>query len=386
MVRERIKHNSHFPRWTDPDYSKTPFLVIWETTHACDLACVHCRAEAEPDPDPAELSHEEARKLIDDVKQMGTPILIFSGGDPLKRADLPDLIYYAHQLGLRTGTIPAVTPLLTRGKVIELKESGLSQLALSLDSADPKEHDSFRKRDGVFDHTMRAVGWAKSCGLGVQINSLVNVHNQERLDELIHLVEGLGIVFWEVFFLVPIGRAKELLLLEAEKFEEAFEKIYQLNKRASFIVKVTEAPHYRRFFYEKEMQARGMNHNSISPESINLTTFSQGEGTRGSIGLAPKGVNSGKGFLFVSCRGEIMPSGFLPVVAGNVRHDSLADIYRYSNLFKKLRDTSLLKGRCGICFYKGICGGSRARAYSLTGDYFEEDPCCVYQPVLTKQV
>lgn len=364
------------------DFNERPFLIIWETTRACDLACVHCRASADPNPAPDELSHEEAIHLIDEVKAIGTPILIFSGGDPLKRADLPDLIRYAKSLKLRTGTIPAVTPNLTYEKMKVLKEAGLDQIAFSLDAARAEDHDVFRRVDGVFKRTLESVKMANELGLAVQINSLVNVHNQEKFEELITLVESLEIVFWEVFFLVPVGRGKELPLMSAPKFEEAFEKIYALSKRAPFLIKITEAPQYRRFYIEKELEAQGVDLKKVRQGLIDLPEYlKKASGPKGSIGRAPSGVNSGKGFIFISHQGEVMPSGFLPIPSGNIRKESLSKIYREAPMMKKLRDTSLLKGRCGICPYKEICGGSRSRAFALTGDILAEDPCCDYLPI-----
>jgi len=362
------------------DFSKSPFLVIWETTHACDLACVHCRAEAEPDPDPEELTHEEARKLIDDVKAMATPIFIFSGGDPMKRKDLTELIRYAKSLGLRTGAIPAATPLLTEERIRELKAAGLDQMALSLDADTAAEHDGFRRAEGVFERTLERLRFANSIGLPVQINSLINVHNTDRLGELIKLVESLNIVFWEVFFLVPAGRGRELPLLSAEKFDGAFARIYELHQRAKFIVKVTEAPHYRKYYYDREQEKvrNSGGQKAARPELPGKLKVGAGPG--GSMGRAPSGVNAGKGFVFVSCRGEVMPSGFLAIGAGNAKKEDLGKVYREAPLFRELRDTSLLKGRCGRCPYREMCGGSRSRAYVLTGDYLAEDPCCSYQP------
>ena len=363
------------------DFSKRPFLVIWETTKACGLACVHCRAEADPNPDPHELTHDEALELIRDVKEMGTPILVFSGGDPLRRKDLPELIRYAHSLKLRTGAIPAVTPDLTREKIVELQESGLSQIAFSLDAASAEEHDAFRRTAGVFDRTLASINLANELGLHAQVNSLINVHNQESLDRLIQLIEKLNLAFWEVFFLVPIGRGKDLPLLQADKFEETFAKLYALNKRVPFVIKVTEAPHYRRFYIEQEMKSQGIDPRSLKETDLDLPAFlRRRSGPGGSIGHAPDGVNSGKGFIFVSRTGEVMPSGFLPITAGSVREKSLADIYQNASLLKELRDASLLKGRCGVCPYKNLCGGSRSRAFALTGDYLAEDPGCSYQP------
>ncbi|MCG3176662.1 MAG: putative mycofactocin radical SAM maturase MftC [Candidatus Omnitrophica bacterium] len=344
------------------DHARCPFLVIWEATRACDLACVHCRANAIPEPPPGELTTAEARALIDDVSAMGTPIFIFSGGDPLKRPDLPELIRHARSRGLRTGAIPAAGASLTADRLRPLAEAGLDQVAFSLDAATAEAHDSFRRVEGVFDRTLRMVQAARGLGLAVQINSLVNVHNGAALDELIHLVEGLPIVFWEVFFLVPTGRGSELSLLSADKFEQAFAKLYELDRRAAFVVKITEGQHYRRYRAERE-----------AADSVKRLPVR-------AIGAGPMGINSGKGFMFVSSTGEVMPSGFLPLVAGNVRSSAASALYRDSELFRRLRDTSLLKGRCGICAYKDVCGGSRARAYAMTGDYLAEDPCCAYDP------
>ncbi|MFA7000614.1 MAG: SPASM domain-containing protein, partial [Candidatus Omnitrophota bacterium] len=234
------------------------------------------------------------------------------------------------------------------------------------------------------ERTLEAIRTANEIGLAVQVNSLINVHNLEHLDRLIGLVQGLNIVFWEIFFLVPMGRGIDLSVIAAAKFEEAFEKIYQLNQKAPFVIKVTEAPHYRRFCIEKEMQKAGVDPATADLAAIELPEYLRKvSGPRKSIGHAPSGVNSGKGFLFVSCEGDIMPSGFLPVVAGNIRRDTLQAVYQSSPFFQKLRDASLLKGRCGICPYKEICGGSRSRAYAMTGDFLAEDPCCAYVPCKT---
>lgn len=362
------------------DYSQQPFLVIWETTRACDLACVHCRASADPQPAPDELNHEEAIRLIDEVKFMGTPILIFSGGDCLKRRDLSKLIAYAKACGLRTGAIPAITPALTVNYLKELKDAGLDQIAFSLDAANAKDHDAFRRVDGVFERTLECIDKANQVGLRVQLNSLINVHNEHQLDGLFDIVDLFEIVFWEIFFLVPTGRGQTVPLMSAGKFEEAFEKIYEFSQRADFMVKITEAPHYRRFCHEQAMLQRPLRKVGVHHEKHLPDEFPTRQELRSGIGRAPRGVNSGKGFAFISYRGDIMPSGFLPMAAGNIRQDSLADIYRHALLFRELRDTSLLKGRCGRCPYKEICGGSRARAYAITGDYLAEDPCCIYQP------
>ncbi len=351
------------------DFENRPFLVIWETTHACDLACRHCRAMATPIPESGELNTIEAKKLIQDVADLKTPIFIFSGGDPLKRADLPELIRFAKSFGMKTGAIPAVSENLNPDKLKMLKDAGLDQVAFSLDAPTAKMHDDFRGIPGIFDRTLRAVEWAKEAGLAVQINSLINTHNFDVLDEQIRLVSSLGIVFWEVFFLVPMGRGQNLSILSPEQFEAAFEKIYAVSQKENFIVKVTEGQHFRRYCAEREDGADQL-YKKGHPSKISQASF---------------GVNSGKGFLFVSCKGEIFPSGFLPIGCGDIRTHSLGEIYRNHPILWNLRNKSYLKGRCGACEYNDFCGGSRSRAFAMTGDYLAEDPCCNYEPQALRQ-
>jgi len=365
------------------DFSQSPFLVIWETTRACDLACVHCRASADPNPAPDELNHEEALHLIDEVQAVGSPILIFSGGDCLKREDLCELITYAKSKGLRTGAIPAVTPALTEQHLLNLKAAGLDQVAFSLDAGNAADHDAFRQINGVFDHTIECIQIANRIGLRTQLNSLINVHNEGQIEGLFEILDAFDIVFWEIFFLVPTGRGEAVPLMSADKFEETFKKIYDYSQGVEFIIKITEAPHYRRYCMERAMLNDTASGSPQGRPRVLPDDQGRAHHGRGNIGRAPSGVNSGKGFTFISYRGEIMPSGFLPIAAGNIRKDSLATVYRESALFRELRDISLLKGRCGQCAYKETCGGSRARAYALSGDYLEEDPCCNHQPAMT---
>jgi radical SAM protein len=361
------------------DFDRAPFLVIWETTQACALACRHCRASARPGRDPLELTTAEGRKVVRDTAEMGTPLLIFSGGDPVGRPDLLELVRYAKAYGLRTATIPAATDLLTRDLVFSLKDAGLDQLAFSLDFPDAATHDAFRGVPGAFAKTMEGVRWAHEAGLPLQINTTVCAETAPHLERMSALVESLGIVFWEVFFLVPTGRGSVLSGLAAEECERVFSTIYRAQSKGGFIVKVTEAPHYRRHVAQRVRHAeghRGRPQGDVAMPSM-LTTS---EGPGHTVGLAPRGVNAGNGFLFVSHRGEVFPSGFLPLHAGNVRSRSLAGIYRETDLFRSLRDPDALKGRCGRCEFRRICGGSRSRAFALTGDAFETDPWCAYQP------
>jgi radical SAM protein len=362
------------------DFDVSPFLVIWETTQSCALVCRHCRASAQLGRDPSELTTDEGRRVIDEVVEMGTPLMVLSGGDPVNRPDLLDLIRHGKSRGLRMATIPAATDCLTRELVQSLRDAGLDQMAVSLDFPRAEQHDAFRGVPGSFAKTMQAVEWAHEVGLPLPVNTTVCGDTAPYLQEMAEFVQGLGIVFWEVFFLVPMGRGTLLSGLTAPQCEKLFELIYDLQKKNDFIVKVTEAPHYRRHVAQREMKESGRparpSGQAAMPERL-----TQSEGPGHTVGLAPRGVNSGKGFLFVSHIGEIFPSGFLPIKVGSVREMSLARAYRDTKLFRRLRAPELLKGRCGRCEFREICGGSRSRAYGLTGDPFETDPWCSYEPL-----
>lgn len=351
------------------DFSERPFIAIWEVTQACDLACVHCRASAQPDRHPMELSTEEGKALIDQIADMRVPVFVLTGGDPIKRPDLFDLIRYARSREVRVSLTPSATPLLTRDIVVRLKEVGLARLAVSMDGASAETHDAFRGMSGSFARTLDAVRWANEIGLPVQINTTFSRRNIAEIDDIVALIERLKITLWSVFFLVPTGRGKLNDLLNAEEFEHVFAKIYRLSKTASFDIKTTEAQHYRRYLLQQRVAERKAGQQGPTPEKV-----------ADAIGRAPRGLNDGKGFVFISHIGEVFPSGFLPLSAGNVRRQPLSTIYRDSPLFLTLRDTSKLEGKCRACEFKEICGGSRSRSYALTGNPLGEEPCCSYVP------
>lgn len=362
------------------DYNRTPFLIIWETTQACDLACHHCRASAQPQHHPGELTTAEGEDLLKQAAGLGTPIFILSGGDPLKRHDLYHLIRYGADLGLRMATIPAATPILSEDVVVKLKESGLSQMALSLDFPREALHDTFRGVPGAFAKTMQAVEWAHRHGMPLQINTTLCGESAPYVEEMAELVQRLGIVFWEVFFLVPMGRGTNLSGLTARQCEKIFEVLYRVQKRSSFLVKVTEAPHYRRYVAQREREEGGAVAHHPGPVHALPKQLIRTEGPGHSIGLASQGVNSGNGFLFVSHTGEVFPSGFLPISAGTLREKSLAWLYRDSEVFRELRQPDRFLGVCGYCEFNRICGGSRSRAFALIGHHLASDPWCLYKP------
>lgn len=354
------------------DFNQTPFIVIWETTQACDLACLHCRACAQPLPSPLELSTEEGRELIDQVAEMAAPLFVLTGGDPLKRPDIYSLVEYGTHRGVRMSMTPSATPLLTHAAITRLHRCGLARLAVSLDGSTAGIHDAFRGVRGSYELTLKAIRWAGELGLPVQINTTITRRNLQDFESMVALLKTFNMVLWSVFFLVPTGRGQTQDLVTAEEFEEVFARLADLSTNVPFDIKTTEAQHYRRYLAQKRTAKRRSNSAPVP--------MAAGKPLGDGIGRAPRGLNDGKGFVFISHHGEVFPSGFLPLAAGNIRQQPLAEIYRNAPLFKQLRDTSNLKGKCGVCEFRNICGGSRSRAYALTGDPFAADPSCVYQP------
>lgn len=367
------------------NYDETPFLAIWEVTQSCDLACKHCRASAQPLAHPDELTHEQGLALIDQIAAMKIPIFVFTGGDPMKRVDLFDLIRYAASKNVHVAVTPSATPLLTREAIFQMKEAGVVRLGISLDGSTPEIHDNFRGLPGAWARTVQAIQWAGEAGLPIQVHTTVSRQNVADLDHLCDFFSTQPIVMWNVFFLIPVGRGQLDDLLSGEEFEQVFAKIYELGQRASFQVKTTEAMHYRRYLLQHNLQEKEFAHAHGHPGSHPAATaYEPGQPTADaqtrSMGWATRRVNDGKGFLFVSHVGNVYPSGFLPIHAGNVKETPLAEIYRHAPIFQALRDTSRLEGKCGACEFKELCGGSRARAYALTGDPLAAEPCCIYQP------
>lgn len=356
------------------DFSKAPLLVIWETTRSCSLACAHCRADADTTIHPDELSTAEGRALIDQVADMGTPIMVLSGGDPLNRKDLELLVRHGKSKGLRMGTIPAATEQLTRERLAALKDAGLDQVAFSIDGATALEHDTFRRTPGAFAKVMEAVRWSHELGLSVQINTCLGAWNYASFESIVDLVASLPISFWEVFFLIPVGRGAALGGLTPDQFEAVFERLHRLTKEQDFVVKLTEGQEFRRFVMLKEAR-RGAGAAARTEHSV-----ARAANVRAGIRMPDRAVNAGDGFMFVDHLGGICPSGFLPTVRGNARRDSLAKVYREDALFNDLRDHDKLEGKCAVCEFRGPCGGSRARAYAMTGNIHAQDPVCGYTP------
>ncbi len=365
----------HDQRMVHADFDKAPFTIAWEITRACAFACKHCRADAQHGRDPLELTTQEGFQLIDRLAEFGSPILIFTGGDPMMRPDLNELIAYSTEKGLRCSLTPTATSLPTVERLQKVKEAGIRRIALSLDAPSSQVHDEFRQVKGSWDRTMRILHNADKIGLSVQVNTTVSTFNHLLLPEMVPFVEEVGAVQWSVFFLVPTGRAQAKWLITAEEHERLFNWLYDLSVDAPFDIKATAAPMYRRVAIQRR---------KAEMKDGQAVTF-QGAGFQYADGLhrPTKGVNDGNGFMFISHLGEIMPSGFLPISAGDVRNDDVVDVYRNASIFRDLRDYSKLKGKCGICDFRDVCGGQRGRAFGITGDYLESDPSCLYEPPIT---
>lgn len=367
---ERSLHNQHM---VQADFSPAPFTIAWEVTRACAYACVHCRADALHTPDPNELKTDEALQLIDRIADFGNnPILIFTGGDPMMRRDLHELIAYATQKGLRCSLTPTATALPTTERLEKVRDAGIRRIALSLDAPRAEIHDNFRQVPGSWQRTMEILQRAQSIGVSVQVNTTVARHNVDILPEMVSFIKEVNAVQWSLFFLVPTGRAQVESMISAEQHEQVFNWLYDLSQNAPFDIKSTAAPMYRRVAIQRKRAEQGAD----KPVTFQGAGFQYADG----LNRPTRGVNDGNGFLFISHVGDIQPSGFLPVTAGNTRFDDVVDVYRNSPVFKDLRDVTKLKGRCGICDYRDVCGGQRGRAYGVTGDYLETDPACVYLP------
>jgi radical SAM protein len=371
------------------DVNDRPFLIIWETTQACDLACRHCRAESSPHHDPQALSFEEGCQLIDQIESFGPPhpLFILTGGDPFKRKDIFDLVQHAAQLGIPAAVSPSGTPLLNPANLQHLHDSGTRVISLSLDGSTPEIHDEFRRVPGSFNWTVNGWQAAQQVGLKLQINTTVTRYNLFDLPDIFALVRKLGAMTWSLFFLIPTGRAQAEDEISAEDYEAVMNFLYDASKYIG--LKTTEGHHYKRVLLQRAaLEAQGIPFENVL--TLNGTYHKLMEGLERVTGgqPAPSGrtrrtpmhVNSAQGFVFISLRGEVFPSGYLPLRAGSVREKPLPEIYRENPMFRALRDRDQLKGRCGQCEFRWVCGGSRSRAYAVSGDVLAEEPFCNYQP------
>jgi radical SAM protein len=371
----------HAVRSLHHDVADRPFIVIWEVTRACELACAHCRADAVRRRDPRELTTDEGKRLLDDLAAYGPPrpMIVLTGGDPFERPDLAELVAYGTAAGLSVSLSPSVTPRLTASTLVEMERAGAKAVSLSLDGACAATHDGVRGVDGVFDATLTAARSVRQAGLRLQINTTVSAANVTELPDLLQWVLDADVSLWSVFFLVPTGRGTSLSTLAPDQVEEV---LHWLHDIANLVpVKTTEAPHFRRIAQQRAAAGDPDTAFPVGPLRTELRRRTQAlrlpEVRRP---RPPLDVNAGRGFAFIDHLGTVQPSGFLPVPVGSVREQPLSVIYRDAPVMRQLRDADALHGRCGRCEFRTVCGGSRSQAFAATGDLLGEDPMCAYQP------
>ncbi len=340
-------------------------LVAWEVTSACNLACKHCRAEAKLHPEDDELTTEEGKKLLKSISQLGSPIIIFSGGEPLLRQDIFELMEYAKSLGLKPVLSPNGT-LLSIENVKKIKELKIPRVSISIDGPDANSHNQFRGVKGAFERALNGIELLKSQDIPFQINTTVTKTNLHNFKDIFELVKRLGAVAWHIFLLVPTGRADKIKeeIISREEYEEVLNWFYDFRKHAKNIhLKATCAPHYYRIMRQRAKK-EGL--------KVDFENFGMDAVTRGCLG--------GIGFCFVSCKGVVQPCGYLKLNCGNIREKDFNEIWETSEIFLNLRNPEKFTGKCSICEYFKVCGGCRARAYTMLGDYLAEEPLCSYEP------
>jgi len=339
-----------------------PRLIAWEITGACNLRCKHCRGSSTERPDPNELSTDEAFHLIDEIASFASPIIILSGGEPLMRDDLYEIAQYGKDKGLRM-VLGTNGTLITKDIAHRLKDAGIPRISVSIDGSNAGTHDAFRGMPGAFDGAMRGIKEILDAGISLQINTTISKKNIDEIPGILDLSVDIGADALHIFLLVPTGRGREEDEIPPLEYERVLNWFYDQRKKVKIQLKATCAPHYFRIMRERAKE-----------EGITITAQTHG------FEAMTKGCLAGTGFCFISRTGGVYPCGYLPVLAGNIREKPFKEIWDHAKVFLDLRDVSKLKGKCGICEYKRVCGGCRARAYAATGDYLAEEPYCIYQP------
>lgn len=373
VLSAAMLHGQGKGRLAARDFATSPLIVFYELTRSCDLVCLHCRACAQPKSDPNELTTELSRRLIDQLASFPVqPMLVLTGGDPLKRPDIYDLVRYSAATGMETSITPSPTPLVTTRAIAQLKEAGIARMAVSIDGGDAPTHDAMRGVRGSFEQSLRIMQDARDLGIPLQVNTTLNPANYGQLEAIADMLARYDIVLWSVFLIVPVGRATAELRLTGEQYEQAFARLHALSQRQPYGIKTTEGMHYRRFLAQERVKTKraaaagrprpGRNGADVPPQF--LTTS----------------VNDGKGVMFISHTGLIHPSGFMPLVCGMFPFNNVVDVYQKSPIFQRLRQPDTFEGKCGYCEYRNLCGGSRARAFNVTGNPYAAEPDCVHQP------
>lgn len=375
-------------------------LLFWETTTACNLACVHCRRlEVSAQLAQEDLTTSQASDMIRDLATLGKPVLVFSGGEPLMRPDLIELAQLARQLGLPTALATNGT-LMNQALAQQIVEVGIRRTSMSFDGADPATHDSFRGIPGAFEATISGFKQLRQAGMSMQINTSIARHNYHQLDAIYQLALSLGADALHLFMLVPVGCGMELsesVMLSPDEYEKALNWIYDRSQGGKLQIKATCAPHYLRIVNQRQTEERrhasatassaaaSAQHPHVhlasgSPHAHASTGHPHAQSQQGAMHSLTKGCLAGQAVCFVSHKGEVFPCGYLPLTSGNVKEKPLSTIWRESEIFAQLRGEGELTGKCGCCEYQQVCMGCRARAFAQTGDYLAQEPNCVYVP------
>ena len=364
---------------------KGPHIVAWESTVACNLACVHCRASAQTMPEPDELTTEEVFDLIDQLAEYSQPIFVVSGGEPLMRPDIYEIAAYGARRGLRVAVSPNGT-LLSADAVSNLIGAGVQRISVSIDGSTAARHDAIRGVPGAFELAMEGLARCRDAGLGFQLNTTVMRQTRDDLAAVRDLAVRIGAEAWHVFMLVPTGRGKIDDEVSPGEYEAILNEIYAMTRNSPIPIRVTCGPHFQRIVAQNR-KSEGGQPNLVRPGNSgrprpdgNSRGQVPGRGHPGHLDRTTRGCLAGDGYCFISYRGDITPCGYFPVVAGNIRQQPFREIYQDSELFRSLRNLDAYGGKCGACEFLRVCGGCRARAYSLTGDYLAEEPYCIYQP------
>ncbi|MBT3603113.1 MAG: radical SAM protein [Candidatus Latescibacteria bacterium] len=345
-------------------------LLFWETTVGCNLRCAHCRASAEPGRSPAEMSTQQALKFVDDIADFAKPILVLSGGEPLFRPDILDIAAHASSRELQVALATNGT-LVDQGMAREIKKAGISRVSISIDGVNNVMHDSFRGVPGAYEAALDGAGYLRREGIGVQFNTTVTQHNIDALPQIVKLAEREKAVALHLFLLVPVGCGLEVAetdQISPEAYEEVLNWFYQTSRETDMEMRATCAPHYYRIIRQRAKEEG----RKVTPQSDGMAAMT-------------KGCLAGTGVCFVSYMGDVYPCGYFPVAAGNVLDEPISKIWESAPLFEELRDTDNLEGKCGGCEYRNVCGGCRARAYGMTGNYLGEEPFCVHEPLKIKR-
>ncbi|UCG20201.1 MAG: heme b synthase [Deltaproteobacteria bacterium] len=341
-----------------------PRLIAWEVTRTCNLSCIHCRAASVDKPYPNEFTTEECLRLLDDVVAFASPIIILTGGEPLLRPDIFEIASYGSSKGLRM--VMATNGLLIDAEICrQMKEASIQRVSISLDGATAKSHDQFRQVKGAFAGSLRGIDLLKKASIEFQINTTITRENLHELPDIQKLTVELGAAAHHIFLLVPTGRGKDFKDQEiaAADYEDTLHWFYDQQDKVPLQLKATCAPHYYRIMRERAKE-----------EGKKVTVKSHG------MDAVTRGCLGGTGFLFISHVGQVQPCGYLEIDCGNVRQSTLEEIWRDSEVLKHLRNFKDYKGKCGVCEYRRVCGGCRARAFESTGDYLAEEPLCTYVP------